>query len=348
MVKILLWANIFMILLGFGAYLSPHVSPEGFWIFSILGLFYPWLVFGNLLFVGIWAVLRKRYFIYSLAWLLFGWGQFTSLVAFRAKPIHARTETELRVMTYNCRNLIKPGSEKVRVTNEELTGLINEYEPDVLCFQEFPVPSISGQFADAITHGTGFKYFFQDQSGQLAIFSKYPISKKRAKYYTNHSNGYLSADITKGGKTFRLFNIHLQSNAVSTIADKVASEGKIQEKETWLTIRGMIGKYRNAARKRAMQAAEIAEHIQRSPNPVIICGDFNDVPQSNAYHLLSAGRKDTFKEAGVGLGTTYAGSIPALRIDYIFGAPDMKTLEFEIIKADFSDHYPVFARLQPH
>lgn len=56
MVKILLWANIFMILLGFGAYLSPHVSPEGFWIFSILGLFYPWLVFGNLLFVGIWAV----------------------------------------------------------------------------------------------------------------------------------------------------------------------------------------------------------------------------------------------------------------------------------------------------
>jgi endonuclease/exonuclease/phosphatase family metal-dependent hydrolase len=233
------------------------------------------------------------------------------------------------------------------LTDEELTGLLNEYKPDVLCFQEFPVPSISGRFAKVITGGTGFKYFFQDQGGQLAIFSKYPISQKRAKYYANHSNGYLSADITKGDKVFRVFNIHLQSNAVSTIADKVASEGKIQEKQTWLTIKGMIGKYRNAARKRASQAKEIAANIQRSPNPVVICGDFNDVPQSNVYHLLSKGTNDTFKKAGVGLGTTYAGSIPALRIDYILCDREMETLEFEIIKIDYSDHYPVFARLLP-
>ncbi len=150
-----------------------------------------------------------------------------------------------------------------------------------------------------------------------------------------------------GGRTYRLFNIHLQSNEVSTIADKVAAEGKIQQKETWLTIRGMIGKYRNSARKRAVQASEISEYIQRSPHPVIICGYFFDVTISNAYHLLSKGATDTFKKAGVGMGTTYAGSIPGLRIDYILESAGMKTLTFEIIKVDYSDHYPVFTRLLP-
>ncbi|KAA3621695.1 MAG: hypothetical protein DWQ02_27230 [Bacteroidetes bacterium] len=347
MVKILFWINIFTIFLGFGAYISPYASPQSFWMFSILGLFYPWLVLANILFVFIWGVLRKRYFIYSLAWLILGWGQFTSLVGFRTKPNHPPTDTEIRVMTFNCRNLVKPGAGTTKLTEEEITGLINEYQPEVLCFQEFPVPRVAGPFADYITKGTDCNHFFQDQGGQLAIFSKYPISKKRAKYYDNRSNGYLSADITVGEKVYRLFNIHLQSNEVSKIADKVASEGKIQEKQTWLTIRGMIGKYRNSARKRATQAKEIAEHIQRSPNPVIICGDFNDVPQSNAYHLLSKGTTDTFKKAGVGIGTTYAGSIPGLRIDYILESAGLKTLEFDIIKVNYSDHYPVFARLQP-
>jgi endonuclease/exonuclease/phosphatase family metal-dependent hydrolase len=347
MVKILFWINIFTIFLGFGAYLSPYVSPENFWVFSILGLFYPWLVLANILFLIIWAFLRKRYFIYSLAWLILGWGQFTSLVGFKTKGQYPETDKELRVMTFNCRNLIKPEAGTTRLSEEEITGLINEYQPDLLCFQEFPLPRIAGKYADYITRGTECKYYFQDQGGQLAIFSKYPISKKRAKYYANHSNGYLSADITVDDKIYRLFNIHLQSNEVSKIADKVASEGKIQQKETWLTIRGMIGKYRNSARKRAAQAREISEHIKRSSNPVIICGDFNDVPLSNAYHLLSKGTTDTFKKAGVGIGTTYAGSIPGLRIDYILESAGLKTLTFEIIKVDYSDHYPVFTRLLP-
>lgn len=347
MTKILFYINIGIICLGFGAYLSPYVSPEGFWVFSVLGLFYPWIVLANLLFIGIWAILRKRYFIYSLAWLIMGWGQFTSLVAFRSKPNYPKTETELRVMTYNCRNMIKQTDTKIKVSNEELTELINAYEPEVLCFQEFPLGRPSDQFTKVIIDNTKFKYHYQDAGGQLAVFSQYPFSQKRAKYYSNHSNGYLSADIKKGAQTYRIFNIHLQSNAVSRIADKVASEGKIQEKETWLTVKGMIGRYRNAARQRVIQAQEISENIKRSPNPVIICGDFNDVPQSNAYHLLSRNTHDTFKKCGVGFGTTYAGSIPALRIDYILSAPQLKPIELKIVKVNYSDHYPVFARLLP-
>lgn len=348
MTKILFWINIGIIFLGFGAYLSPYASPQGLWMFSILGLFYPWLVLANMLFMVLWVIMRKRYFIYPLAWLILGWGHFSSLVAFRSHSVHPETTSEIRVMTYNCRNLIKPLKEKTRVTNEELTALINDYDPEVISFQEFPIGNAAKPYIDHLTRELGFKHYFQEQGGQLALFSKYPLSKKRSKYYSNRSNGYLYADIKKGERYFRVFNIHLQSNAVSRIADKVASEGKIQEKETWLTIRGMIGKYRNSARQRVVQAKEIAEHVKRSPNLVIICGDFNDVPLSNAYHILSDGKVDTFKKAGVGMGTTYSGSIPALRIDYILCNPKIKTIDLDVIKVGYSDHYPVFARLQPN
>ncbi len=120
MVKILFWFNIFTIFLGFGAYLSPYVSPENFWMFSILGLFYPWLVLANTLFIVLWALLRKRYFIYSLAWLILGWGQFNSIVGFRTKGQFTETEKELKVMTFNCRNLIKPGGVTTRLSEEAI------------------------------------------------------------------------------------------------------------------------------------------------------------------------------------------------------------------------------------
>jgi endonuclease/exonuclease/phosphatase family metal-dependent hydrolase len=68
---------------------------------------------------------------------------------------------------------------------------------------------------------------------------------------------------------------------------------------------------------RARQAEILREHIAASPHPVIVCGDFNDTPLSYSYRLMSKGLKDSFMEKGWGLGTTYAGALPALRIDYI-------------------------------
>lgn len=55
---------------------------------------------------------------------------------------------------------------------------------------------------------------------------------------------------------------------------------------------------------------------------------------------------DAYRERGYGIGTTYAGRIPLLRIDYVFADPQLNVSSFEIIKDHFSDHYAVATTLE--
>jgi endonuclease/exonuclease/phosphatase family metal-dependent hydrolase len=57
--------------------------------------------------------------------------------------------------------------------------------------------------------------------------------------------------------------------------------------------------------------------------------------------LLRKGLVDTFKDKGAGLGTTFNGVIPLLRIDYILVDPKFQVSKFNIIKEKYSDHFPI-------
>ena len=75
---------------------------------------------------------------------------------------------------------------------------------------------------------------------------------------------------------------------------------------------------------------------------LIICGDFNDTPLSYTYNqILNAGFKDAFISASRGIGKTYCGSLPLLRIDYFWYNDFIKVLDFNRIKKTTSDHYPL-------
>ncbi len=342
--KLLRWANIILIFVTLGAYLSPYFHPSSGWLFSVLGLLYPWLLLANVLFVIIWLLLSNHYFLFSLCCIILGWDHFTGFVGFH-QANSSTADSDLVVMTYNCHGLMKINSQEY-MTPEELQKLVDKYQPDLLCLQEFPfMQSKAPPYVERLQQKTKLKYFHRVAGGGVAVFSRYPFGKKDGKYFTNKANGYLYIDIKKGDKTLRLFNVHLQTNAVSGIANRVAREGNFQEKETWLNIKGMLGRYRRSAGMRADQAREIASNIARSPHPVLVCGDFNDVPQSYTYHQLAVGLNDSFKEAGRGVGTTFNGSIPALRIDYILAAPSLPIKNHQNDHSPFSDHYPVISTI---
>ena len=55
---------------------------------------------------------------------------------------------------------------------------------------------------------------------------------------------------------------------------------------------------------RSKQAEAIAQHIENSPYPVIVCGDFNDTPVSYTYRMMKTGLKDAFRQSGFGFGGT--------------------------------------------
>ena len=108
----------------------------------------------------------------------------------------------------------------------------------------------------------------------------------------------------------------------------------------------MLGRVVSATSLRAEQAQKLLEHIAACKLTVIICGDFKDTPNSYVYALLSTGFHDTFRQKALGLGTTFGGAMPLLRIDYILTEQNITTYSCRTARdADFSDHYPVFAAL---
>ena len=103
---------------------------------------------------------------------------------------------------------------------------------------------------------------------------------------------------------------------------------------------------RKTAIVRSKEARTIKENIVKSPYPVVVCGDFNDIPVSYTYHVLSEGLQDAFQESAWGFGKTYAGHIPALKIDNILLDNSLEALHCHIPKIPFSDHYPVVAQFK--
>ncbi len=340
--KLLRWGNLVTILLTFVSYLSPFINPASFWPLTFFGMAYPWLLLVNILFVLWWLFRKDRYLFFSLACIFLGWNHLTGFIGWQS-PDSYDPEKVISILTYNIQSGLEYQKikELKRIGDGPLFDVLHKSRPNsLLCFQE-----IRRQYLKELSEELKYPHFHVLPKASAAILSPLPFLAKGGKRFQNSANSYLWVDVSIDNQRIRLFNVHLQSNKVSVVTDKVLQEGHLQEKETWRDIRTVISKIKSATQARSRQAKALAQEIAASPYPVIVCGDFNDTPQSFSYHLLRQGLKDTFREKGQGFGTTYAGGIPALRIDYILTDPKFMVLDNQIPKVPFSDHYPVISHI---
>jgi endonuclease/exonuclease/phosphatase family metal-dependent hydrolase len=104
-----------------------------------------------------------------------------------------------------------------------------------------------------------------------------------------------------------------------------------------------MSKLKRAFLKRGVQAENIKKEINKSPYPVIVCGDFNDVPNSYAYAVIGKNLQNAFVEKGAGIGRTFSGISPTLRIDNIFIDKEFAVEQFIRVKKKLSEHFPIIA-----
>ena len=307
----------------------------------------------NFLFAGWWLYKRKRFFYLPLAVLLLGFQHFFNFFGFNFIRT-ATTTNSLRVMSYNVRYfnataLLQP--EKLQKAHQAILRTIQEQPVDIFCGQEF-----AGKTADYnlrakqfLANEMGLKHSFHGGGSSLVIFSKYPIIKKGMIDFDGSYNGAIYADIQYDSKTIRIYCFHLQSIRLGSDENEIfnqknlSSLGQDTTQKKYSRIRN---KLKNAFLLREEQANFISKHIQESPYPVLVCGDMNDTPSSYAYGQLSKGLKDAFRERGAGFGSTYAGALPFLRIDYAFTNPDCAIESFQVLPNTTSDHYPIYVHLR--
>lgn len=324
------------------SYLSPLVDPERFWPIATLGLLLPWLWLGMLFFALYWAAQKKRLFWLSLVVLVLGWDSMR--VVFAIPKSTPDVSMGWTVATLNGFGFARvPGGDLLPPA--VLAQEIRQLETDVISFQEFPRGSRGEAIQQAIIKATPMAYVDRNPDGGLAIFSRFPVKNANTTFFANRANGYQHLDIETPSGRVRLYNIHLQTNAVSGLADQVTTEGRLDEKETWRTIKGMFGRYGRASKKRVGQVRDILGEVADSPYPVILNGDFNEVPASYLYQLFAQDFKDAHLQRGWGLGATYSGKLPGLRIDYILFQDGLAVSRTRRAPISFSDHKAVIATM---
>lgn len=325
------------------AYVAPHIDPQINWALSFFGLFYPIILLINILFIFYWVFKKPRYLWPSLLAIVLGWSQLNGFIAFNSQKPETENET-VSIMSFNISNA-SFGYDKNKNTRqtkkEALIDFLNQYKKmDILCVQEV------GEYAYDILKKNFPKHQLYYKEKGAVILSKFPIVNKGEIDFGTKTNSCLWADLALEGETLRVYSIHLQSNQITKETEKLANQKEIDEKQAWYDIKGILRKFRNKHIHRSKQAEKIAEHAKKSPHNIVLAGDLNDPPQSYTYKVFSLLGIDAFKEKGVGIGTTFAGKIPLLRIDYIFADKDLKVNDFSIIKERYSDHYPITATIE--
>jgi len=100
---------------------------------------------------------------------------------------------------------------------------------------------------------------------------------------------------------------------------------------------------------RLFEARQLLAALKDIEGPLIVVGDFNDVPAGQAYQLMRYQFDDAWIDSRVAdEGFSYPADKPAKRIDYIFMRRDdrVRTKQAWIVNTLASDHVPVVADLE--
>ena len=351
--KIFLVVNILVAISLLISYLSVHISPDDFALPAFFGLAYPYLLLVNILFVITWAVLLKFEALISVFVIAVGFNHFANYIKI-GRP-SGNKEGTFKVMSYNVRLFNYFENKKNATSETRVLNFLKTQNPDILCLQEFFVLGDPEQKDQMIKNGLNGKYYShikligssRNKYYGIATYSKFPIIRKGEIVYSGSSSLSIFSDVVIKNDTFRIFNNHLQSFRLKRM------ERSFLDEMTTTDDKGTIGEIRNLSvslkkgfAQRARQAQVVKAQIDLSPYPVIVAGDFNDTPVSYSYRKIRKGLNDSFVTSGYGAGFTYRGNYPPNRIDYILYDNALESRQFDIIKAKYSDHYPVVAWLR--
>lgn len=257
---------------------------------------------------------------FAIAFLISGW-QVSETIGFGISSRKVQSDMfPIRVVSWNVRDFQLKSETLLQASNVLLAE-----KPDILCFQERPHTNllawdtIKAVFPDYPYTAINSR---EDEVLNLAILSRWPVSGLKEFYFPDSYNKIIQADIHIGKQTIRLFNVHLQTTGVTPDIES----------------KNMIQVMQKHALKRNRQAEILHEAIQSSSYPVLVCGDFNDVPSSYAYSQVSQGLRDCFKEAGYGWGNTYQSLGNLFRIDYTLCSKQAVVTDYALISNSWSDH----------
>ena len=325
------------------AYLALFLSPPDHPVVMFFGLYFIPILLLNLLFLLIAIFRHPRTLLIPIVALIPSLLLADRFVKFgRDEETHATPS--IKVLTYNL-GRYDAGGRKVSA-NESVPGIrrvLTEQDADIVCLQEFALKDTAQWNSYLPDYPYHAQHLFKGNRffGNVTL-SKYPIVNSFSLTFPDSRNLSLVSDINVAGRTIRIYNCHLESYSISF----TSLVKRLFHKETFTDEMVQVhGRLREATRWRTEQVEAILRSEVQSSIPAFLCGDFNDTPLSYTYQQLMKTKKDSFVEAGSGLGSSYTMLWPMLRIDYILLPQEFSAGGHETLRVPWSDHYPVMTNI---
>ncbi len=355
--------NVVLLLLCLLTCLSPFLHPGNNAFIALTSMGFPFL-FLLVVIVGVyWAVKKSKWIWVHAAVIVLSLYQLNCVFGFNAAAgfTQQKKPQTLRVVSWNLSSWGLTERNNVSKINfrQEMTALLNNADADIICLQEYHFLKHK-TFRDSLIpelKEKGFNYFFFARSRYtmrlfrsahitgVAIASKYPLADTAHFDYSDDdfAEPLIYADVKFNNQTIRVFTTHLQSVRLDEFDYEALHSFKQPASANIEQTHALAWKLKQAYIKRAEQAKILQQKIKESPHPVIVCGDFNDVPGSYVYSTVKGNLQDAFLKKGFGFGRTYRFISPTLRIDYILADKKFTVQQYKKIEVNYSDHYAVVA-----
>ena len=322
-----------------GSYTAPYTDPNVFAPSSLLGLAYHYLLIANLLLFLYWLFRRKKMAIVVLVVIGAGYPFLRTYYGLNAREVETEAH-DLSVLSYNVRQMSLYRDSEGNGAAEGISRYLEHFDGDIAFLQEFPAGE--KELRDLPSYRDSYRY------RDVAILSRHPLRNEgHLSFPKGYSAACIYADVVLPTDTLRLYCVHLESYRLGRNEIKIYKDLKEGNSEDISEgVHTLLRRLVVANKNRAKEATLIKRHMETSPYPIILCGDFNDTPLSYTYHVLRDEMKDSFIEKGRGLGNTYIGEFPSFRIDYILHSPELETAAYARDTILYSDHYAIQSQIR--
>ncbi|MCT4666106.1 MAG: endonuclease/exonuclease/phosphatase family protein [Flavobacteriales bacterium] len=316
------------------AFLIKYIPLEYSGSFSLLHFVFPTVLVGVFLLLLIKLIFKVKWLWWDYIALLFLCWNVSQYYQFNSWELPNKDEKVFSIMTFNAKSLLYKKKHREDDNHDQIRDFVLKEKPDIVCLQE------------TYWRDWNFGYPYAGKSGSsYVILSKFPVIKQGiVPIKDGRLKRYHFADIKIQKDTFRVYNVHLSSYRFSQKDYDLLNETQnIEESEIKERSWSMLRKLNRGILKRRKQLLKLKNHIKKSPYPTFIIGDFNDISHSNTYQQLSENLKDSYLDAGKGLGSTFHGLSVPLRIDYILYPDHFSCIKHEILDQKLSDHFAIKA-----
>ena len=341
---LLLIATIVVVGFTFFGLFGGNVSPAGNTAKAMLVYILPLLIIADFILLIFWLV-RRRWHWAALPFvtILCCIPYIGTLYQIRPTDESADKKSGLKIATYNVARFNRETSGFMAM---DILAQMKRQKVDVFCMQEYN--DVSGSKNNSDSYKDYFPYMAMGRN-DIVIYSRHPIVGEKTIDFEGTNNSAMWADIDVNGQQIRVVNVHLQTTGINRTLHKAAKQ-QLQGTDIQGSrlLNAIYGNYTMGMMVRAGQAITIRNELmkdQDNERSLIICGDFNDVPYSYVYKTMLGDLVDGFKECGSGWMYTFRGGKP-VRIDYIFHDESLKGLSYYREDLSYSDHYPVFMKLE--